>query len=298
MKFRILQTDAERSFFMFSTETFVTPDSDYYIFDPSHTARAMYLYPLDTGRFTYKGGYKLTRTSYDSYLLMHLEEGSLFLNTRNHDFEAAAGDTVLLDCHEPHSYGTDAGCVTTWLHFDGVMGAKYFELISGHDRPVIRLENPEPVLTELTKIYHIFRDGKPIVEAAFNLSITAALTELIINGTPSERILPSDAVGSALSFIREHITDEFSISDVAEYVHLSPYYFNRLFKKRTGFTPHDYILNLRLNNACYLLRTSNHTVKEICFLTGFQSESAFCQSFKHVKGVTPSAYREGSIPKN
>ena len=135
-------------------------------------------------------------------------------------------------------------------------------------------------------------EAEALLRTGFISCLLPAEAEVVID------LIILRAFQPALAFIREHITDELSVSNVADYVHLSPYYFNRLFKKRTGFTPHDYILNLRLNNACYLLRTTEHTVKEICFLTGFQSESAFCQSFKHVKGVTPSEYREGSIRKN
>ena len=51
---------------MHSSEKHVTPDSDYFIYEPSTLARDVYLYPLSAGHFRYTGGYRNQRRSFDS----------------------------------------------------------------------------------------------------------------------------------------------------------------------------------------------------------------------------------------
>lgn len=62
-----------------SCEKLVSPESEYYIYTPSRSAREMFLYPLQCGHFIYEPGYFLRRESYDSFLLMFVQEGRLTL---------------------------------------------------------------------------------------------------------------------------------------------------------------------------------------------------------------------------
>ncbi len=92
--------------------------------------------------------------------------------------------------------------------------------------------------------------------------------------------------------MNEHLTEPLTLDDLAARASLSPYYFTRLFKKETGFTPHEYLIAMRINSAKFLLKTTSASIKEICFLTGFASESSFCTTFKKWVNATPSSYRE------
>ena len=81
---------------MHSSEKHVTPDSDYFIYEPSTLARDVYLYPLSTGHFRYTGGYRNQRRSFDSFELFYVEEGSVELKNRSRTLTACAGQFVLL----------------------------------------------------------------------------------------------------------------------------------------------------------------------------------------------------------
>ena len=56
-------------------------------------------------------------------------------------------------------------------------------------------------------------------------------------------------------------------------------------------SPHEYLINIRMTSARYLLRCTDLSVKDICFNTGFSGESVFCNAFKKHHGMTPKEYR-------
>lgn len=99
------------------------------------------------------------------------------------------------------------------------------------------------------------------------------------------------AIEQALTFLHEHATDELTISAVAHHVGLSPVYFRRLFHAYVGINPKHYLLNLRLQNAQFMLLQENRSITEIAMLSGFGSPQQFSKSFRQTLGLTPSEWR-------
>ena len=98
-------------------------------------------------------------------------------------------------------------------------------------------------------------------------------------------------VQNAIAYISAHFSEPLQLQTLADQCSLSPYYFSRLFSKETGMTPHQYILETRIASARYYLSTTNLSVKEIAYLTGFTDESSLCSTFRKREGETPSSYR-------
>jgi AraC-like DNA-binding protein len=72
---------------------------------------------------------------------------------------------------------------------------------------------------------------------------------------------------------------------------LSKAHFSREFKRVFGETPHQYLLTRRLERAAALLRSTDHTVAQICLEVGLQSIGSFTTSFTKAFGRSPTAYR-------
>jgi AraC-like DNA-binding protein len=68
-------------------------------------------------------------------------------------------------------------------------------------------------------------------------------------------------------------------------------YFSRQFRHAFGESPHAYLLTRRLERAATLLRSTDHSVAEICFSVGLQSVGSFTTSFTRTYGVSPTVYR-------
>jgi len=82
-----------------------------------------------------------------------------------------------------------------------------------------------------------------------------------------------------------------SLNDAARAACLSPFHFHRAFRTAFGVTPHHYAIRHRLERARHLLRTTGHSITEICFETGFESLGSFSSLFRRTYGITPSEWR-------
>jgi AraC-like DNA-binding protein len=91
-------------------------------------------------------------------------------------------------------------------------------------------------------------------------------------------------------FIDKHYAEAIDISNIADEAHFSKFHFIRLFKSIYGKTPHNYLTQVRINNA-QLLLTKNMSVAEVSFSVGFDSTTSFTGLFKKVTGVTPSTFQ-------
>ncbi|MCM3538323.1 helix-turn-helix transcriptional regulator [Priestia endophytica] len=96
----------------------------------------------------------------------------------------------------------------------------------------------------------------------------------------------------AISYIENHFTKEINLKELAQYVHLTPFHFSRVFKKYTGFSPYEYIINFRINYAKKLLQNTNTSIKEISIESGFNSDTHFMTTFKKYTNLTPKQFRE------
>ena len=90
--------------------------------------------------------------------------------------------------------------------------------------------------------------------------------------------------------------EPLDVDDLARAAGLSRAHFSREFRSAFGESPHAYLLTRRLERAATLLRTTDHSVADICFRVGLQSVGSFTTSFTRTFGMSPTAYRERYPP--
>ena len=79
---------------------------------------------------------------------------------------------------------------------------------------------------------------------------------------------------------------------LADSFYLDEAYFSRLFKEKTGLSPKQYLLNVRLKRAKELLSETVYPIKEISTATGFSDPLYFSKLFLKKEGISPSLYRK------
>lgn len=112
----------------------------------------------------------------------------------------------------------------------------------------------------------------------------------------------SKTIDSRLSVAKQYIKDNrnrlITCEDVAKECCLSRKQLNRIFKKDSGETLHDYIVNVRLKYAKELLLQTKQSIKEISFMLGFENESSFISFFKRHSDIPPGTYRTEYLLEN
>lgn len=101
----------------------------------------------------------------------------------------------------------------------------------------------------------------------------------------------SPIIQNVLHYVQSHFTEDISIPTIAKNVGLTPNYLSSLFHSVFGQTLNDYITQLRVEHAGQLLSSTNDSITEICFASGFGSTSNFMRCFKNQYGITPRQFR-------
>lgn len=91
--------------------------------------------------------------------------------------------------------------------------------------------------------------------------------------------------------IDSHFSENLDLNNISDEAHFSKFHFLRLFKQIYGKTPHQYLIQVRIQSAEDLLRQGN-TVSQVCFAVGFNSVSSFTGLFKKCRGITPSEFQQ------
>ena len=96
----------------------------------------------------------------------------------------------------------------------------------------------------------------------------------------------------AISFIEENYTEKLQVADLAEHLGLSRSGFCHLFKKQTGLSPYEYVIDYRIGKAKEYLRNTDLSVREIALIVGFNSSANFVKCFREHLDMTPVMFRE------
>jgi AraC family transcriptional regulator len=94
--------------------------------------------------------------------------------------------------------------------------------------------------------------------------------------------------------MEERLADPVSLTELASFAGLSVSQLSRQFKARTGLAPHRFLLGLRIDHACRLLRTDSSPIAEIAVRCGFSHQEHLTRVMRAHLGTTPGAVRRGS----
>jgi AraC-like DNA-binding protein/ligand-binding sensor protein len=125
------------------------------------------------------------------------------------------------------------------------------------------------------------------------LEIFAKHLSIVANQiTVQEKEGESPLVRRARAYIIGHQADPIDLDDVAKAMHVSTFYFCKMFKKGTGLTFTEYLGRLRAEKAKTLLLNPHLRISEIAYDVGFQSLTHFNRVFRQVTGESPTTFRD------
>ena len=121
---------------------------------------------------------------------------------------------------------------------------------------------------------------------------------LVLNVEDKSRSLPDNnqsAVERALIYLYKNFDKEISLKEIAAYAGQNSAALCRSFKRSTSQTIFQFINRLRIEKACHLLNTTDLTVAQIAYRSGYETFSHFSTQFRSILKMSPNAYREKNI---
>lgn len=101
----------------------------------------------------------------------------------------------------------------------------------------------------------------------------------------------SERLNKAIDYIHRKFTDSITLDEISAAAHLSPEAFSRFFKKYMGIPFIEYVIQLRLSEACRLLLETDLPITDIAFSVGFRNLSNFNRQFLKHKTMSPREFR-------
>lgn len=154
------------------------------------------------------------------------------------------------------------------------------------------------ILSCIKSTWELCENCQPGYEFEVRSLLSHLILLLVQRGSESPSVLSDKAlrdsarIKTMLQFVHEHYSEELTIEQIAANASISTSEALRCFKSSIGTTPIQYVKQYRIQKAAELLTSTNLKIAEIGALCGFQEMSYFAKSFRELKGVTPSAFRE------
>ncbi len=253
-------------------------------------------HPLDHN-FTWERGRVL-----GSFQIVYLAQGAgEFEAKATGRVRVEAGTALLLFPGTWHRYrpDTDTGWVEQWVEIggallDGMLGEKVF----GPDDPVIPVSRRLELEARIASIHGLISTqpaGDAPELAAHALGALALLHASRHGRNPARSIVA--AVDQARRIMEEADTAPTSMPELARSLGVAYSYFRREFRARTGLSPRQYLLRLRMQRAQRLLGASDESLKHVADRLGFSSAFHLSSAFKAEFGMAPSLWRRRRLER-
>ena len=289
---------------MFIPEDGVLKTSQRYFFTPSALAQELFYFPTRVGHYFCDHRYAFSHNAETAQLASHrmnfmlivVRHGAMRFVLGEERFFAVSGQAVLFDCRQPHEYSAGDGTEFGWLLFNGQSSEAFCRRIlqAKGGRHAFAPAGFAEVVRGIDRLAASCAAGERLGEAACSQLIHQLLCELLLGG---EGAAPREegAVTEAIRYMHRNLHRSISVRDAAAAANLSPSHFSRVFKGQTGYSPYEYILLRRIDEAKHLLASTRLSVKEVAFQVGYNSEENFIHSFQKKVGVPPSVFRQYPI---
>lgn len=193
---------------------------------------------------------------------------------------------VLIPPHTALSCGNTAGFGQLFLHFRLEPG------LAGHgDR--LYFAKPDAALDRLARsLRQALQADTTTLDVSLRAQALLSLTLLTVPETDWAPRWEDPRITAAAAAIRAAYPRKTANAALARQAGLHPGAFIRLFRETTGHTPGEYLANLRFEEACVLLHSSELSIDEVAAKTGFADRGHFSRRFAARIGIPPARYRK------
>ena len=115
-----------------------------------------------------------------------------------------------------------------------------------------------------------------------------------IKNSVNEKKKCSPIVLLTIKYIEDsYYSNDLNINDISEKLEVNSSYLSKLLKKETGLSFIDYLTNIRIKKAMYIMEDPTIKIYDVAELVGYSNQHYFCRAFKKVVGISPTDYKRG-----
>ncbi len=283
------------------TKTYIkdwTDDSIWIINTPSESSKLFLLYVQEIGLFKALPNYYTEHKDIASYLVMLTLSGKGEYFYEGKKYELTKNTLVFANCMEHHTHNTAKSTNETWeliwVQFNGISAQGYYNQFKSKQSPVITIKENSSIFNIMHKLLKINETKSMGTELLSSQLLVELLTKILFaaGAVTSPKINMPDYIQSSLRDIDAHFSDNLSLDYFSKKLAVSKFHFAKEFKKYTGFSPNEYIVNARINHAKRMLQHSSAPVYEIAQEVGFNNVSHFINTFRKKELLTPRQFRK------
>lgn len=263
---------------------------------PSAFAKASLFYVQEIGHFETLARYFTEREQLDSFLVVYTIAGKGKLTYGEQTYSLLPQQLFFIDCMNYQHYSTDQDgqWEMLWVHFNGSAVRAYYEQFAASVDVVLTLLPDTTLPGVLRQLLELHKRKSYRTELVSSKLLVELLTELLL--TAQELELPASEIPSYIGeialFMDEHYNRKLTLELLAGRHAVNKYHLAKQFKRYTGFSPNEYLINTRITHAKELLRYSDLPIAEIASAIGIDNVSHFISLFKDRVEHTPLVYRK------
>ena len=253
----------------------------------------------NTGVQRCEGSYSWGPGVRDHYLIHYVISGKGAYQVGGQRFELVAGDLFLARPDERIFYQADPGdpWEYCWVGFHGTEARLLLDQTDlTSETPVLRMVSPD-VYKQMMRIYE--SRGSLPHQSAFMTGALYQLLAALMRGRHAPPVRRSDdSVQRACDYIANNLAMPITVEDIAAHVGLSRSRLYRLFMEELGLSPVQALTQVRIRQACALLRRGDLSVKAVAASVGYENQLYFSRRFREIMGCAPTEFvRENNSMK-
>lgn len=241
----------------------------------------------------------------NDYVLIYCIEGRGYCQTLEDEFSINANQFILLPPNQFHRYWADLENPWTiyWVH----IGGKLMNELIG-DLNFSRLQRPTDLSfsDQIAETWHEMYSSLCHGYAEENIGYANFCLHRFFSlflfpnriTKPAVNDKKEDQLEQSIVFMKANIHKRLTAEEIAQEFHYSSSHYSVLFKQKTGLSPIDYFIRIKIRYACQLLAHTNLLIKEIANKVGYDDPYYFTRLFKKVTGRSPIEYKEIHQEKN
>ena len=240
--------------------------------------------------------YKFTKYPSKEYIFEYIKSGKGSIETADGTVSVSKGSFCLIKKGSCVSFYSDPAdpYEKIWFNLDGSMIAK-----------VIDMFIPTEVYTAQANVYDAFLEVHSKLDAISGDDQADAYADIMgivlkmLTAATKHIYFPQTLVKKSLdekirAYIDANVYTDVSLEDISEEFGITKMHIIRVFKKKYGTTPGQYLIDRRISIAQSLLTSTVMPIKEIASLLRYSNTQHFSSSFKGAVGCTPGKYRQNN----